>query len=303
MSVRLLPRAVKGLALAAAILATNATPALASQPGNLASSSLAAISRADKKPKRATRSAKKAAKPAWTAPVGADALSTAVADALGRHTRSGKWGAIIVSLSRGDTLFAQNADDMLQPASTLKMYTSAVALDRFGPEYRFRTPALRDAAVGPDGSLAGNLYIRGVGDPSLSPRFWHDQNPMDALAQEIAATGLKHIRGDLVGDATAFDDKLVPDGWKASYLGASSGSLSSRAGTRRSSRSNRRPRRSRSRTTCAFLVEAAGGSAPFAKPTAPSAFAARLAPDQARSSTRSSSTIRRCSSPARCALP
>ena len=216
-----LPRAFSSLALAASILSTNATPTFASQPGNVTSSSLAAVSRTDKKPRRAAKSPKKAAKPGWTAPVGANALSSAVADALGRHTRSGKWGAIIVSLSRGDTLFAQNADDMLQPASTLKMYTSAVALDRFGAEYRFRTPALRDAAVGPDGSLAGNLYIRGVGDPSLSPRFWHDQNPMDALAQEIAATGIKHIRGDLVGDATAFDDKLVPDGWKSSYLGAS----------------------------------------------------------------------------------
>ena len=44
---------------------------------------------------------------------------------------------------------------------------------------------------------------------------------MDALASEIASAGIKHVRGDLVGDATAFDDKLVPEGWKTSYLGAS----------------------------------------------------------------------------------
>ena len=43
---------------------------------------------------------------------------------------------------------------------------------------------------------------------------------MDVLAKQIAAAGIKRVRGDIVGDATAFDDKLVPDGWKTSYLGA-----------------------------------------------------------------------------------
>jgi len=157
---------------------------------------------------------------AWSAPTGAAALADAVGTALSTHTRSGEWGAIIVSLTRGDTLFSQNADGMMQPASTMKMYTSAVALDQFGPDFRFRTPVLRDGPMGPDGTVGGNLYLRGVGDPSLSPRFWHDQSPMDVLAREVVAAGIKHVRGDIVGDATAFDDQLVPDGWKTSYLGA-----------------------------------------------------------------------------------
>ena len=127
---------------------------------------------------------------------------------------------MIVSLTRGDTLYGQNADGMMQPASTMKMYTSAVALDRFGPDYAFRTPVLRDGSVGPDGTLTGNLYLRGVGDPSLTPRFWRDEEPMDVLARQVAAAGIKRVRGDIVGDASAFDDKLIPDGWKTSYLGA-----------------------------------------------------------------------------------
>src|SRR5438477_13081760 len=43
---------------------------------------------------------------------------------------------------------------------------------------------------------------------------------MDVLAKQIAASGIKHVRGDIVGDASAFDDKMIPDGWKTSYLGA-----------------------------------------------------------------------------------
>lgn len=166
------------------------------------------------------RVARKPAGPTWSAPRGAEALAQAVGSALASHTRRGEWGAIIVSLTRGDTLFAQNADAMMQPASTMKMYTSAVALDRFGPDYTFRTPVLRDGQLGGDGTLSGNLYLRGVGDPSLSSRFWHDENPMDVLAKQIADAGVKRVHGDIVGDATAFDDKLVPDGWKTTYLGA-----------------------------------------------------------------------------------
>ena len=160
------------------------------------------------------------AKPAWIEAHSASALADAVGTALTSHTRGGAWGAIIVSLTRGDTLFAHNADGPVQPASTMKMYTSAVALDRFGPDYTFRTPVLRDGTLGADGTVSGNLYLRGVGDPSMSTRFWHEDSPMDVLAKQVVAAGVKHVKGDIVGDASAFDDKLVPDGWKSSYLGA-----------------------------------------------------------------------------------
>jgi len=164
-------------------------------------------------------SARTAARP-WASPTGVGQLGDAISSALGNKTRSGEWGAMIVSLTRGDTLFAKNPDAMMQPASTMKMFTSALALDRFGPDFTFRTPVLKDGTLGPDGTLNGNLYLRGVGDPSMSRRFWQGEEPMDALAKLIAGAGIKRVRGDIVGDATAFDDQLVPEGWKTSYLGA-----------------------------------------------------------------------------------
>lgn len=83
------------------------------------------------------------------------------------RTRSGSWGAMVVSLTRGDTLFAQNAGVAMLPASTQKVLTSAIAFERFGPNYQFSTDALRDGDVGSDGTLNGNLYLRGDGDPAL----------------------------------------------------------------------------------------------------------------------------------------
>src|SRR5262249_46988115 len=59
----------------------------------------------------------------WTSPRGTDALADDLGAAISKHTRSGQWGVIVVSLSRGDTLFRANPDAMMQPASTMKMYT------------------------------------------------------------------------------------------------------------------------------------------------------------------------------------
>ena len=140
---------------------------------------------------------------------------------LSRRVRGGKFGVMIVSLSRGDTLFSQNAGEMMQPASTMKLFSTAVALDRFGPEHTFSTDVLRDGVIGPDGTVQGNLYLRADGDPAMSARFFKDANlPMTTLARAVAAAGVKKVAGDLVYDATAFDDRRIPEGWKTKYLGA-----------------------------------------------------------------------------------
>ena len=109
------------------------------------------------------------------------------------------------------------------PASTMKLFTSAIALERFGPNYQFSTDALRDGPVGPDGTLNGNLYIRGDGDPALSGKFLPGgpSAPMNRLADLVAQQGIKHVTGSVVGDASGFDDQKIPDGWLTRYLQAS----------------------------------------------------------------------------------
>jgi D-alanyl-D-alanine carboxypeptidase/D-alanyl-D-alanine-endopeptidase (penicillin-binding protein 4) len=172
---------------------------------------------------RRARARRAAAPPpaAWTSPRGTAALSSDLHSFIDNRVRSGKFGVMVVSLTRGDTLFAQNAGDMMQPASTMKLFSTGAALDRFGPEYTFATDVLRDTASAPGGTVNGNLYLRADGDPSMSSRFWKDPNyPMATLAHAVAATGVKHVKGDLVYDASAFDDQKIPDGWKTKYLGA-----------------------------------------------------------------------------------
>lgn len=157
----------------------------------------------------------------WTSPHGTAALGADINDMLSRRVRGGKFGVMIVSLTRGDTLFAQNAGEMMRPASTMKLFSTAVALDRFGPEHTFSTDVMRDGTVGPDGTVQGNLYLKADGDPAMSARFFKDPNlPMATLARAVEAAGVKKVTGDLVYDATAFDDRRIPEGWKTTYLGS-----------------------------------------------------------------------------------
>ena len=129
---------------------------------------------------------------------------------------------MIVSITRGDTLYSANAGDLLIPASTMKLFTAALAFDTFGPDHQFTTTVLRDGTIGADGTLNGNLVLRGGGDPGLSTRYYRApaEGPMASLARMVAASGIKRVSGDLVADASAFESKRVPDGWLSRYLEA-----------------------------------------------------------------------------------
>ena len=172
--------------------------------------------------RRTRRAAPAAPEPRWTTPRGATALSADLGTMLGSRTRGGQWGAIVVSLTTGDTLYSLNADVALQPASNMKLFTAAVALDQFGPTHQFSTDVLRTGSVGGDGTLRGDLVLRGDGDPGLSSRFIQGgpAAPMNLLAQYVVAAGIRRVEGDLVADASAFDAQRIPDGWQSRYLQA-----------------------------------------------------------------------------------
>ena len=155
--------------------------------------------------------------PAWSSPRSAMALATDLGTILQAHTRGGTWGVVVTSVTRGDTLFSVNPDVLLKPASIMKMMTTGLALERFGPNHTFATRVFRDGNLNGE-VLQGNLYLRGGGDPTLSLRFWQGASPMDALAKQIAAAGIRQIRGDVIADESIFEPERIPTGWKSTYL-------------------------------------------------------------------------------------
>jgi D-alanyl-D-alanine carboxypeptidase/D-alanyl-D-alanine-endopeptidase (penicillin-binding protein 4) len=157
----------------------------------------------------------------FTTPRGASALGADLQSLLNARTRSGTWGAMVISLTRGDTLFSHAPDERLVPASTMKLFTAALALEKLGPEHSFSTDVLRDGALD-DGVVKGNLVLRGDGDPALSSRWVRGgpDAPMAMLARFTAGAGVKRVTGDLIADASAFESRRIPEGWLSRYAGA-----------------------------------------------------------------------------------
>jgi D-alanyl-D-alanine carboxypeptidase/D-alanyl-D-alanine-endopeptidase (penicillin-binding protein 4) len=129
----------------------------------------------------------------------AQALEQAIDDIVANTAlRSARVGMVVASLDTGEVLFARDPDALLNPASNVKLFTSAAALARLGPEYRFETEVL--ALPAPSRGVTKALYVRGKGDPTfVTERLW-------MLAGEIARAGVKSVRGDLVIDDGFFDD-------------------------------------------------------------------------------------------------
>jgi len=117
---------------------------------------------------------------------------------------SARAGVLVRSLDTGEVLFAHDPDALLNPASNVKLFTSAAALSRLGPDFRFETEFL--LAPGPAVRGAPALHVRGKGDPTLvHERLW-------AIAGELAHAGLSRV-GDLVLDETWFDGEREGPGY------------------------------------------------------------------------------------------
>src|SRR3954453_12300810 len=84
--------------------------------------------------------------------------------------RTAFWGIQIVDLGSGKTLYELNPDHYFVPASNAKLFSTALALTRLGPDFTFQTRVL--AQVPPDelGRIRGSLRLAGGGDPNLSAR-------------------------------------------------------------------------------------------------------------------------------------
>ena len=133
---------------------------------------------------------------------------------------SGRYGVLVVSLDRGDTLFASGADRPLAPASNMKLFTTAAALLRLGPDFRYSTYLLADGEVR-DGVLEGNLILYGTGDPTLSGRLLpRPSSAFEALADSLRAAGIREIRGTVIGDGSFFDAVWTAPEWTASHRAA-----------------------------------------------------------------------------------
>lgn len=137
-----------------------------------------------------------------------DVLKTEIDRILSNKcAKEAKVGIKIIDINTGETLYDLNSDTLFTPASNIKLITTAAALKRLHPDYRFKTIISTDDRMVKEGVIKGNLYIKGFGDPKLvSEELW-------IIVKDLYSLGIRKITGDIVGDVTFFDKEEIGNGW------------------------------------------------------------------------------------------
>ncbi len=127
-----------------------------------------------------------------------------------RHVSPARTGALVLDLTTGSTLFAHNPRLPLRPASNEKLATTYATLTALGPSFRIETDVLGEGRQRGTTWL-GNLVLKGYGDPALSAA------QVGKLAHLVAADGIRHVTGRIVGDESWFDTRRIGLGWKPQF--------------------------------------------------------------------------------------
>jgi len=141
--------------------------------------------------------------PTFAAPVN-QTLPPGVAKSLAANKiESDALSVVMLPLNGDDTPTFVNADVSVNPASTMKLVTTYAALELLGPNHQWKTEFHGDGPL-IDGTLNGNLYLKGGGDPKLNmEKLW-------LLLRELRANGVRTVSGDLILDRSHFIQPALP---------------------------------------------------------------------------------------------
>jgi len=130
-----------------------------------------------------------------------------IVDIISGIPASTKMAIMIYDPLTQDTLVSINHTETMIPASNTKLFTTATALELMGGDYLLSTKILSDDDGLSDGTIEGNLYIQGFGNPTFSTE------DLEELINQLYQSGLRKITGNVVGDDTYFDDVYSRDDW------------------------------------------------------------------------------------------
>ncbi len=145
------------------------------------------------------------------------------------------WSICVMPANKDTVLTEYNSQISLVPASTLKIATTGAALITLGGDFKFETKLQYTGVFDTlTGTIKGNLYIVGGGDPTLESENFINKNDSlsttDKWAKLLREKGIKKIEGAIIGDAGIFDDNMVPSQWIwadiGNYFGAGASGLS-----------------------------------------------------------------------------
>ena len=129
----------------------------------------------------------------------------------------------VIDIETNKVVASHNSNTSLPSASTAKLFSTATALEILGPDFKSETRLYIDGEIDSTGTLNGNIWIRGGGDPSLGSKYFvNEENKREFLVHwkdQIHALGIISISGSVIADASEYGYEGVPDGWNWSDLG------------------------------------------------------------------------------------
>lgn len=145
--------------------------------------------------------------------------------------RYGSVSLTVLDAQTGEQVFAANANLGMSPGSTMKTVTTITAFNVLGKDFQYQTQFGYTGAI-TNGTLNGDIIIKGSGDPTLGSWRWETTKESHILYQMVTAmqqAGIKHINGRIIGDDSAYGTQAIPDGWiwedLGTYYGAGANAL------------------------------------------------------------------------------
>src|SRR6202012_4480943 len=138
----------------------------------------------------------------------------------------------VLDAKTGETVFTANPNMGLATASTLKTITSITALNILGKDFQYQTQFGYSGSIAADGTLNGDVIIKGAGDPTLGSWRYessHEEHILSLMVDALKRAGIKKINGRIIGDDSVFGTQSIPPGWiwmdVGNYYGAGTSGL------------------------------------------------------------------------------
>jgi len=143
------------------------------------------------------------------------------------------WGVYAEYAKDGKVIVDYNSDVSLAPASCQKVIPLAMSLYYLGEDFKYETKIFYDGEILKNGTLNGNIYVVGSGDPTLGSSDFMDSLPLEKLMNNwtnaIKKMGIKKINGNVIADDLLFEEQVIPDYWVwtdiGNYYGTGTNSL------------------------------------------------------------------------------
>jgi D-alanyl-D-alanine carboxypeptidase/D-alanyl-D-alanine-endopeptidase (penicillin-binding protein 4) len=177
------------------------------------------------------------------APLSAQSLDKKIEKAFSElegdpNIKNGIVSLTVMDANSGVVVFAKNEQIGLATASTLKTITTATAYSVLGKDFRYHTDLSYTGEIDANGTLKGDLILKGSGDPTLGSDRFPESNANVLLQRWVSAVkaqGIKRIEGRVIGDDLLFNGHQAPGGWTwvdmGNYYGAGVSSLNWRENT------------------------------------------------------------------------